>query len=36
MINAKVGAFLLAAFMAGSFIASPELRAFPVTQPVAI
>jgi hypothetical protein len=28
MLNAKMGAFLLAGFVAGAFIASPELRAF--------
>ncbi len=28
MINTKMGAFLLAAFIAGAFIASPELRAY--------
>lgn len=28
MINTKMGAFLLAGFIAGAFIASPELRAF--------
>lgn len=28
MINAKMGAFLLTAFIAGAFVASPELRAY--------